>query len=91
MAGETRPHKPAVFSAHARQRMKERGTNEEEVREAIRTGELESAQRGLSLFRLNLEFNAQWGGKHYNVKQVAPVVSIETDRVFVITVYTFYF
>jgi hypothetical protein len=83
--------KPIVFTAHARKRMAERGTREEDVREAVRIGERESAQRGLVLYRLNLEFNRDWDGRYYRMQQVAPVVAEEPDRLVVITVYTFYF
>lgn len=80
-----------VFTSHALQRIKERGTNESNVREAIRIGEREQAQRGCYLYRLNLEFKRIWDGRYYGVQQVAPVVKEEDDEVVVITVYTFYF
>jgi hypothetical protein len=83
--------KPVVFTAHARKRTHERGTREEDVSEAIRIGEREPAQRGLSLYRLNLEFHREWDGRYYRVQQVAPIVAEEPDRIVVITVYTFYF
>jgi hypothetical protein len=69
--------KPIVFTAHARKRMAERGTREEDVQEV--------------LYRLNLEFNRDWDGRYYRMQQVAPVVAEEPDRLVVITVYTFYF
>jgi hypothetical protein len=56
MTEEPRPGKPVVFTAHARKRIVERGTSEEDVIEAIRIGEREPAQRGLVFYRLNLEF-----------------------------------
>jgi hypothetical protein len=34
--------------------MEQRGTHEKDVREAIRTGQREAAQRGLALYRINL-------------------------------------
>ena len=83
--------KPIVFTNHARQRLKERGTDEESVREAIRIGESEPARRGFVLYRLNQEFKKKWDGRYYGVQQVAPVVKEEEDRIVVITVYTFYF
>jgi len=43
------------------------------------------------MFRLNLPFNKEWDGRHYNIQQVAPVVDEEPTRIVVITVYTFYF
>lgn len=39
---------PIIFTAHALQRMKERGTNEGDVREAIRIGQKEPAKGGAS-------------------------------------------
>ena len=83
--------KPVVFTLHARKRTLERGAREEDVVEAIRIGERETAQRGLSLYRLHLEFHREWDGRYYRVQQVAPVVAEEPDRIVVITVYTFYF
>ncbi|MBI4526738.1 MAG: DUF4258 domain-containing protein [Deltaproteobacteria bacterium] len=83
--------KPIVFTTHARQRMRERGAREDDVREAIRIGQRETAHRGLVLYRLNVEFNREWDGRYYGVQQVAPVVAEEKDRFVVVTVYTFYF
>ena len=71
--------------------MRERGTNEGDVREAIRIGMREPAQRGLVLYRLNLEFKREWDGRYYGVQQVVPIVAEEEDRIVVVTVYTFYF
>ena len=59
---------PLVFTQHARQRMYERGAREEDVRLAARTGEREPAQRGLVLYRLNLQFNREWDGRYYGVQ-----------------------
>ena len=83
--------KPLVLTHHARDRLRERGTTEGQVREAIRDGQREPAQRGLFLYRLNLEFKREWDGRYYGVQQVAPVVAEEPDRIVVVTVYTFYF
>jgi len=43
------------------------------------------------MYRYNVPFNAVWQGRHYAVKQVAPVVAEEEDESVVVTVYTFYF
>jgi hypothetical protein len=48
--------KPIVFTHHARGRCAQRGTTEADVVAAIRTGMREPAQRGLWLYRLNLEY-----------------------------------
>lgn len=85
------PQKPVVFTAHARQRMTERGAREVDVLEAIRIGEREPAQRGLFLYRLNLEFHQEWAGRYYGVQQVAPLVAEEPEQWVVVTVFTFYF
>jgi hypothetical protein len=90
MDQENKP-KPIVFTNHALQRLNERGTDEESVREAIRIGESEPARRGFVLYRLNQEFKKNWDGRYYGVQQVAPVVKEEENRLVVITVYTFYF
>lgn len=83
--------KPVVITAHARRRIADRGTTEEDVVRAIRTGRREAAQRGLFLYRLNIEYRREWDGRHYAVQQVAPVVADEPDRIVVVTVYTFYY
>ena len=91
MAETEHPTKPVVFTVHARQRIRERGAREEDVREAVRIGRREPAQRGLFLCRLNLEFRREWDGRYYGVQQVAPIVAEEEHRFVVVTVYTFYF
>ncbi len=83
--------KPVVFTTHALLRMKERGTTEQDVLEAIRMGEREPAREGRVLHRLNVEFALEWDGKYYGVQQIAPVTIEEDDRIVVITIYTFYF
>jgi hypothetical protein len=83
--------KPVVFTRHARDRCAQRGTTEADVTAAIRSGKREPAQRGLWLYRLNLEYQREWAGKWYAVQQVAPVVEEEADRFVVVTVYTYYF
>jgi len=83
--------KPIVFTRHARDRCAQRGTTETDVAESIRTGKPEPAQRGLWLYRLNLEFQREWAGVWYAVQQVAPVVDEEAHRFVVVTVYTYYF
>lgn len=78
------------LTRHAREQSAERGASEAEVREAVRKGSREPAARGRALCRYNFAFNAKWQGKHYPIKQVAPVVKEEENETVVITVYTFY-
>jgi hypothetical protein len=83
--------KIVVFTAHALQRMRERGATQEDVRKAISIGNREPAQRGLFQYRLNLEYNNVWDGRFYRLKQVMPIVADEPEKLTVITVYAFYF
>jgi hypothetical protein len=71
--------------------MAARGVSESDVISAIRGGSKEPAQRGLWLFRLNLEYQRDWSGSWYAIQQVAPLVDEETDRLVVVTVYAFYY
>ena len=83
--------KRVYFSHHVLERMIERGTNQQEVEDAIRRGRQVPAREGKLAFRLNLRFEQAWKGKYYGTKQVMPIVSEKPDRYVVITVWTFYF
>lgn len=83
--------KPIEFSPHAQEKMLDRGASESEVEAAIRTGYSAPARKGRLLFRKNFAYNRQWRGKHYAVKQVAPIVAEEADRLVVVTVFVYYF
>jgi hypothetical protein len=71
--------------------MGERGATETEVHTSIRTGQRVPAARGRTMYRKNFTFDSEWREKHYRVKQVAPVVAVDGDRLVVVTVYVFYF
>lgn len=86
-----RLEKPIVFTKHAREKMVDRGVSEKQVIEAIRIGLKEPAQRGLTQYRLNLEFQSVWAGKSYGIQQVMPIVAEEENLIVVVTVYAFYF
>lgn len=83
--------KPIEFSPHAREKMLDRGAAESEVKAAIRTGSPEPARKERFMFRKNFAFSNQWRGKHYAIKQVAPVVAEEPNRLVVVTVFVYYF
>jgi glutamate synthase domain-containing protein 1 len=87
----TEQEKPVIFTTHALTRMRERGATEADVREAIRIGQREPAQRGLFSYRFNVEFKREWDGRYYGVQQVVPIVAEEEARLVVVTVYTFFF
>ena len=79
------------LSTHAQEQAQERGTTEAEVKEAVQKGSREPATRGREMCRYNFMFDRKWQGKHYSIKQVAPVIKEEANETVVITVYTFYF
>lgn len=83
--------KNIVFSQHALDQLADRGASEEEVERSIREGEEVPAKKGRRAFRKNFPFNAEWKGKHYEIKQVMPVVVEEAKEIVVVTVYAFYF
>ncbi|MBZ5560955.1 MAG: DUF4258 domain-containing protein [Acidobacteriia bacterium] len=79
------------FAVHAREQCEERGATQAEVKQAIEDGVREPAKRGRFIYRLNFQYNAEWQGKFYAIKQVAPVVVEAQNEMIVVTVYTFYF
>jgi endonuclease III len=79
------------LTKHAQEQAVERGAKEAEIKEAVRKGSREPAKHGREMCRYNFPFNRQWQGKHYPIKQVAPIVSEKAREIVVITVYTFYF
>jgi len=83
--------KPIRLTKHAIEQCEERGATEDEVREAIRIGIVEPAEKDRLLARLNFQFSNFWNGNFYPIKQVAPVFVEEEKEIVVITVYTFYF
>jgi hypothetical protein len=83
--------KPVRFSRHALQQMAERGAIQEEVLEAIRSGEQVPAKHGRVGYRRNFQYQRLWGGRYYAVKQVLAIVAEEPETLVVVTVYTFYF
>jgi hypothetical protein len=72
------------LSKHAEEQAEERGATLAEVKEAIRKGSREPATRGREMCRYNFGFNRKWQGRHYAIKQVAPVVKEEANETVVI-------
>ncbi len=83
--------KPIRLTKHAAEQAAERGATEPEIVEAIRSGDRELAKANRQMARYNYEFQADWAGHYYPIKQVAPVFVEEEQEIVVITVYTFYF
>jgi len=83
--------KPVRLTTHALQQLGDRRATEDEERNAIEHGVREPAKRGRFMYRLNFQYNAEWQGNFYAIKQVAPVVAEAQNEMVVVTVYTFYF
>ena len=82
---------PIEISPHARQQMQERGIEQAEIITTIREGQVEPARKSRVMYRKNFQFDDVWRGRRYRIKQVAPVVAEQSDRLVVVTVYAFYF
>lgn len=79
------------INPHAKERMQERGTSEDEVIKTIETGEKFPAKFGRTGFRRNFSFESMWRGKKYNLKQVEVFAVEEGEDLTVITVLVKYF
>ena len=79
------------FHPHAQERMRERGTTEDEVKNTIRQGEQFPAKFNRTGFRRNFLFDSKWRGKHYRTKQVETYAVREGADWVVITIITRYF
>jgi len=79
------------FSRHALDQLADRGARRTEVEETIRIGEPIPAKKGRRAYRKNFSYNSVWKGRHYETKQVMPIVIEEENRLVIVTVYVFYF
>lgn len=57
------------FHPHARERMAERGTTEEDVVATVLEGEQFPAKFGRTGFRRNFAFDGEWHGRRYATRQ----------------------
>jgi len=76
---------------HARERMEERGTTEDEIQATVEHGEQFPAKFGRTGFRRNLAFGGLWRGKQYSTKQVEVYAVREGSDWLVITVIARFF
>jgi len=79
------------FHPHALERMVERGVTEEEARATVGKGEQFPAKFGRTGFRRNFQFEREWRGQYYRIKQVEVYAVWENDAWLVITVIARYF
>ena len=59
----------------------ERGASQPEVEDAIRKGSREPATRGREMCRYDCVYDREWQGKHYSIKQVAPIIKEEPEEI----------
>ena len=76
---------------HARERILERGTNENEVMATVLHGERVPAKYGRVGFRRNFPFQGRWRGRTYDTKQVEAIAVEEENRILVIAVIVRFF
>ncbi len=75
---------------HARARLEERGTTEEEIIATVESGEQFPAKFGRVGFRRNFVYNASWRGRTFATKQVE-AIAVEEEGWLVITVLVRFF
>jgi hypothetical protein len=78
------------FVEHAKERMKERGTSEEEVKTVLLLGTEISAKKGRKAKEMVFEYEKEWLGRIYPQKKVVVIYIEEDDEIVVITVKVFY-
>lgn len=76
---------------HALVRAGERGTNEEEIKETVRTGEKFPAKKRRSEFRQVFEYGRKWEGVHYEHKLLHVFCAPELNGWYVVTVIVEFF
>ena len=78
------------FTRHARDQMRARQATAEEVEAAILTAPWQSAERARHTASRTFPFRREHFGRFYAAKEVVPVFVEESERIVVITVYTFF-
>ena len=69
--------------------MRERGAEPAEVIAAIREGQSQPVRGGRTMYRKNFQFEAEWRGRRYRLKQVAPIVALDPETLFAVAVFVF--
>jgi hypothetical protein len=78
------------FHLHAKERMKERGATEDEVKLTVQDGEKFTAKFGRVGFRRNFDYDNKWNNRFYHTKQIE-AYAVKEDGWVVITVLVKYF
>lgn len=79
-----------IFTEHALDRIKERGTDVDEVREVLTIGHSVEAKTGRNAKELIFEYNCEWLGKYYKQKKVRVIFVEEDNYAIVITAYVYF-
>ncbi|KRT66419.1 MAG: hypothetical protein XU11_C0009G0065 [Candidatus Dadabacteria bacterium CSP1-2] len=75
---------------HTLERAEERGTNEEEIKDVIKTGFAIPGRYGRMGRAKVYDFNRKRHGKFYEQKRVEVFYTIESSVIITVTVYVFY-
>jgi hypothetical protein len=75
---------------HTLKRAEERGTNEKEIEDVIRTGFTVSAKYDRIGKAKVYDFKQERNGKYYEQKRVEVIYTLEKDFIVTVTVYVFY-
>ena len=75
---------------HTSERAKERGTNEEEIRDVINTGTLIPARYGRVGKAKTYDFKQTRLSRYYDQKRVEVFYTVEEDVIVTVTVYVFF-
>lgn len=78
------------IAPHTLKRAEERGTDQEEIRDVIESGETILARHGRLGRAKVYSFEQERQGRYYAQKRVEVIYTIEDDTVVTVTVYVFY-
>jgi len=78
------------IATHTTERARERGTDEEEIKDVIETGFAISSKYGRIGRAKVYEFKQKRQNKFYEEKRVEVFYIVERDRIVTVTVYVFY-
>ena len=75
---------------HTLERAIERGTNEKEIIDVVKTGKIKSAKYGYSAKYKIYDYKQKRLNKYYEQKRVEVFYTIEAGKIITVTVYAFY-
>ena len=82
--------KPIRLSKHAQEQCKERGADEAEINTAIANAEWIPTRENKFECKYSFQYNANWGGRYYAIKEVKPIFAEDAHEIVVVTVITYY-